>query len=385
MESLLSSKPFRPPQVLHEAIEFLYEQASAQPDFDTLSVCTLCSRASAPHTCSPHPVHVFALKLIVKYFPGYDLSSPPVIPLLHRLIEKYPKQINPRVIAEFSGSLFKQYQDNHHVIRLLAMMGWLPYTSEACSVIYGLRFVIKESVALYIRNLKASGKITAPFLFDIMGFGGGTCDFWFQFVEDSGEDLNSLSEYLETLILTMDSRSQHSNTPLLRINHIRFLVWLHCRRAMILQTSTRSSMIGRALSICQTPHHILPTLLSHRILAIDNLSLRSFGLSLAHDLNFLRTVMWYSNVRPTQVCACLVGNAISYTRTHSFLYTLVWMYTVRVMIRERVSTDENGVEFRMILGPKAGPKPFLLPLSVTRLVVEFLWQGPCSFGLPGIV
>jgi hypothetical protein len=386
LESILTSKPIRSPKVLHEAIEFLYEQASMRSDFNTLS-----------DLYPPHSVHPFALKLIVKFFPGYDLSPPPVIPLLHRLIAKYPEQLNPRVLKEFSSIMFDQFRENHVVIRILAMMDLLPYTSGACEAIYNLRFVVGESMTVYIRNLKSSGKIDAPFLFDIMRLGDGSCDFWMQFL-DCSKEFDQLSDSLETMILCRPGHSHGAKSKtaisLVCINHIRFLVWLHSRRFLGNHPSCRSDMIARTLSICKTPHRMVPTLLSRSILVIDDKTIRNFGLTLVHDLDFLRTIMWYSDVRPTQVCACLIGEAISYMGTRWFMHALTWIFTVRTMIRER--REMSGFQYRMILGPKVIPggpkvipggpkvlpKVFVLPTQASHLIVEFMWQGPSSFSPP---
>lgn len=383
---LLSAKNApRPASVMHQIIEFLYEQASTRPDFDT----------SGPQHQYPS-LHAFALKLILKHLPGSFAASPSspasprsipsdvasVVSLVERLVAKYPEHLTPE-----TQSLAVPARLDPVLVSVLIMLDLFPCPDEdlrsrcyAVDVIYDLRSLLaKDIVARYIRNLKARGRLCTLFLYDVMAL-GGCSDFWIQFVEAG--DSHTLHSELETVICMHDSFCP----PHVSVNHIRFMAWLHKSRYPT--SLRRSHAIEKLLSRCRDAHRLVPALLSHHIIHIDGKTVRALGLSIVRQISLLKSVLWHSDLRPTQVCTCLiaevVSNALSCTplQMEWFMAELVWIYNLRTMIRERATIREPQPnqpreECRIILGPRrqATPPPQPLPVPVTQTILEFLWQG----------
>jgi hypothetical protein len=359
---------------VHDLLEFLYDEAMSRPQPTTPS--------RLDHHYDRDSFHSSRLTSIIKR--TASSSVPATVSLIRRLVDKYPQQLTPHVIKLTAHTNYSI--PNPDVVSVLIMLDWFPYTCEACATIFQLESLLPKDIRmLYIQNLRRQrGGIGALFLFNVMKFGEGCSDFWIQFVDDSSR----LRGDLETIIFCCrhglcDRTLRRS--PLC-INHIRFIAGLHVSR---FKSSPARTQFVETLSYCKDAHRILPVLLARGILRIDSTFIRNLGLGVVSQPPLLKTVMWSSDVRPTQVCTCLAiligyGDTISGSKFSWFMRDLIWIYNLRALIREPSTGTQT--EFRMILGPRTSvPTPVLcLPVPVTRTILEFLWQGatPSSCYIP---
>jgi len=346
----------RPTSVVCELIEFLYEEASRQPDFAIAQV------------------HCNALKCILKH------ARPDVtdfVACIRRLVvDKYPQQY-PRAVIDMAVSMFTddRYKDFPHMVCLLVLLDWYEYSADKCAILYDVRAQCPPGIVEhYARRVRQTEHASGSFLFKVMMLGDGCSDFWMKFIPDTPDAQSRLYVslvhfiYAESRYMSLENiRSQES--LFLCCNHVRFMVWVMTRKELFMNCD-----IAVVLSCYPDAHRVLPVLLTRGLFKINCRTVCGLGRSMIRSFPLLCTVMWFSNMRPTVVCASLLGHSDRLDHIRQFKRHLCWIYNVRTMIKEPKepvrTEDDHG---RIVLGPRTSSVIFL-PLPITRNILAFLWQ-----------
>lgn len=322
-------------------ILFLYDHASRQPDF------ARAGPASLKAVCS-----------------AVSVTPAKAAELAGTLIAAYPQLFTLYAIAVLASQLYEHSGPTPHTTTVLVLLNWYPYTIPSQARIHAMRDQLSHDIVRqYLRQGIESCQITAEMLFAAMALEDGRSDFWSQALEFCADASarNRLTTGLRDYIC---SKVTSPTKVELCINHVQFLA-----------QSSGVRMLPAALSLCKDALGLIPSLVAQSKLTFGPRTLTSLATAIcAHSevgLGLLNSVMWYSDILPTQLCVTLLGRQqMSHHRRTVFLRNLLWIYNLRVRLRER----SGPIAHRRII-VKSPSLLVALPIRATNLVLAMLWQG----------
>lgn len=373
-------------------IEYMYEIASRRPDFLTL----------APDR---------ALYNIIGWLPDNGKIIFEEANLLagavRRLIKKYPQLFTDRFVNEFKTAVLTRWlqatdrpqQFQRVMLSVVIVLEWYPYTvSYLKNIVEAHRmckgdsavfntFIDHDILLYYIKRFLIHADVDTDFtpilMFRVLGSPLFT-NIWQIFLSHAiRHHVNpcTLIKATAQIVYRMGPGDRYCNVRQVTLTdeHVRFLIW-----AREQGVSPKKFKFARLLAFCG------PSIGCRvfRYLCFEKHKVH-MGLGSAFDFfhlyntQVLYTIMWNTQIRPSQVLArmCIKGCV----PTRNYVASLRWIYNLRHLLREPSVTiqRQQGIlkacaqskEQRIVIGPK-NTRSMNMPDSVTRNLIELLWEGP---------
>lgn len=335
---------------------------------DLYAAAELILRHTSTSTAPPVDPQVFhivlcpeALRGILAYAAFVD-DIHELAAAIRRIVAAYPPFGLPDVIysAVFTAPKCAR------VMELITILGWETGSKPEQLAVYSNRTTIPaDIVETYTARIIAKDQLDAAVLHKVMALDNGCTDYWLTLLHRL-----SVAKRKQALLGIIQHIQQTSTTTIepLSINHI-------CLYVRFIMASRSSVHISTALARCKDAHLLVPIFVRIGLLKESDLYQLAWGFVNCSPL--APSVMWHSEMLPTQLCARILVSVnrkqhYSSMQIADLVRDLRWVYAVRSMLQERGEGTHH--HRRMILGPKHRA-PITLPYTVTQLIIEFLWQG----------
>lgn len=366
-----------------ELIEYMYEKASALPDFAALRPSqTLCRvigwlgakfRSPGADTngldegCSVAKAQTIA-DLVVRLTARYpQLFTADHVSGCKKLIVDVTKTWWGRRRGEASRVsvmiMLDAYPFDSHHLRMLVNPSRLgpQHTNNSVSIDGGV-------FSHYARQFLARtdcGEADEQALCDLMDTGHSAA--WPLFVADVQARHPDPRAFLRKMTSTLLKRDREGTFD---VEHVRFILW--ARENKLTPSRFRfDSVLYRCASA------VAPALFKY--LMRSRARVRATGVSGFVKFSspvhptLLYTMMWNTSMRPTQVLARMYVESmapLAAGQRVDVVRRLKWICNLRHMIRDRDARSS-----RIVLGPKTGRPASPLPAPATHALIELLWEG----------